>query len=306
MSGGAGGSAGGAPGGAGGQVTGGSGGASGGAGPIPLKNTPVKSSGCDKATTITSGEKMITSDGKQRSYTIDVPANYDMTAPHKLVYASHWIGSNDESVVRQNYYHLKPKFQGASDKVIYVAPQALPGDPNGTWANQMGQDWDHILFDDILAFLKSNLCIDTTRVFAIGFSYGGMQTYSLSTNHQKDIRAAVGIAPANWNIYEPTPTNEPIAWMSTTGLGDTTCSWDRNGGGATDGAKFIALEHAKNNGCTVPSDVPTWKSGEFFCFDFEGCNPSYPTKACTFDGGHVSSDNQPWIAEEAFKFFSQF
>jgi poly(3-hydroxybutyrate) depolymerase len=229
-----------------------------------------------------------------------------MTKPYKLVYASHWISSNDESVVRQNYYSLKTKAQAANDSVIFVAPQALPGNPNGTWANTAGDDTDHIFFDDILAFVKSNLCIDTTRVFAIGFSYGGMQTYSLSVNHQKDIRAAVGIAPANYNIYKPTPTGQSIAWMQTTGMSDTTCPWDRNGGGDTDGAKFIALEHAKDNGCTVPADIATWKSGQFLCVDFENCKSGYPVKACTFNGGHVSSDSQPWIADEAWKFFSQF
>jgi hypothetical protein len=56
----------------------------------------------------------------------------------------------------------------------------------------------------------------------------------------------------------------------------------------------------------IPTDVPTWKSGSFLCYDFEGCNPSHPTKACTFNGGHVSSDNQSWIADEAWKFFMQF
>jgi poly(3-hydroxybutyrate) depolymerase len=291
-------------GGSGGVVAGGSGGG-GGTAPLPLKNPPVKSSGCDKATSVTSGEKMIMSDGKQRSYTIDVPANYDMTKPYKLVYASHWIGSNDESVVSQNYYHLKPKAQAANDSVIFLAPQALPGNPNGTWASGRNDDVDHVFFDDILAFVKSNLCIDTTRVFAIGFSFGGMQTYSLSVNHQKDIRAAVGIAPANYNIYVPPKTGQRIAWMQTTGMGDGTCPWVRQGS-TTDGAKFIALEHAKDNGCTIPADVPSWKSGGFLCYDFEGCAEGYPTKACTFNGGHVSTDGQPWIAEEAWKFFSQF
>ena len=64
-----------------------------------------------------------------------------------------------------------------------------------------------MLFDDILAYVKANLCIDVTRVFATGFSFGGMMTYSLSVNHQKDIRAAVGIAPANYDIYVPTKTH---------------------------------------------------------------------------------------------------
>jgi poly(3-hydroxybutyrate) depolymerase len=282
--------------------SGGSGGGGGGGGLAP-NNPPVKSAGCGKPTQVTSGQKMIMSRNRQRSYTIDIPDGYDMNTPHRFVYASHWIGSNDESVVGQDYYHLKPKAEADNVPVIFLAPQALPGDPNGTWSSS--DDVDHAFFDDILAFVKENLCIDTTRVFAIGFSFGGMQTWSLSVNHQKDIRAAVGIAPANWNIYVPEKTHQPIAWMQTTGTNDDLCKWVNNDA-KKEGAKYIALEHAEDNGCTPRSDVPVWQQGEFFCFDFEGCPAGYPTKACTFQGGHVSTDAEPWIAVEAWKFFKQF
>jgi poly(3-hydroxybutyrate) depolymerase len=147
-----------------------------------------------------------------------------------------------------------------------------------------------------------------SRVFATGFSFGGMITYSLSVNHQKDIRAAVGIAPANYNIYVPTKTHEPIAWMQTTGMGDGTCPWVQ-GNSTTNGAKFIAIEHATDNGCTIPADVPKWQQGNHVCYDFQGCKPGYPTKACTFDGGHTAEDQESgtnWIAKESWEFFKQF
>ena len=158
--------------------------------------------------------------------------------------------------------------------------------------------------------MKENLCIDTTRVFATGFSFGGMITYSLSVNHQKDIRAAVGIAPANYNIYLPTKTHEPIAWMQTTGLSDTTCPWV-NGSSTTQGAKYIAIEKATDNGCTVPANIPIWQQGNHVCYDFQGCQTGYPTKACTFNGGHTSSatdagTNTNWIPQESWAFFTQF
>jgi len=164
------------------------------------------------------------------------------------------------------------------------------------------------LFDDILAFVKKNLCIDTTRVFATGFSFGGMITYSLSVNHQKDIRAAVGIAPTNYNIYVPTKTHEPIAWMQTTGMSDTTCPWV-NGTSTTQGAKFIAIEHATGNGCTLPAAIPTWQSGNHVCYDFQGCTAGFSVKACTFNGGHTNIANESgtnWIPQGSWKFFMQF
>lgn len=285
-------------------ATGGSSGASGGTtgGAIPLKNDPVPSAGCGKATTVTNGKKTITSTNQQRTYIIDIPTNYDMNKPYRMFYTSHWIGSTSEAVRDQNYYFLKPLATAANEPAIFVAPQS----DGSTW-----QEKDHALFDDILAFVKTNLCIDTTRVFATGFSFGGMITYSLSVNHQKDIRAAVGIAPANYNIYVPNPkSHQPIAWMQTTGMGDGTCPWVQ-GNSTTNGSKFIAIEKGTDNGCTVPDPIPTWKSGVHVCVDFTGCKASFPTKICTFDGGHTNIANDPgtntnWIPQESWKFFTQF
>jgi poly(3-hydroxybutyrate) depolymerase len=216
-----------------------------------------------------------------------------------LFYTSHWIGSTSEAVRDQDYYFLKPLADAAGEPAIFVAPQS----DGQTW-----QEKDHPLFDDILAYVKENLCIDVTRVFATGFSFGGMITYSLSVNHQSDIRAAVGIAPANYNIYVPPATHEPIAWMQTTGMSDGTCPWV-NGNSQTQGAKYIAMEHATDNGCTVPADIPTWQNGNHICYDFEGCPAEFPVKACTFGGGHTNIDNESgtnWIATESWDFFTQF
>ncbi|HEY6877369.1 MAG TPA: hypothetical protein VI299_05085 [Polyangiales bacterium] len=241
------------------------------------------------------------SGGQARTYIIDIPSGYDMNTPYRLFYASHWIGSTSEAVRDQNYYFLKPLAQAAHEPAIFVAPQA----DGSTW-----QQKDHALFDDILAYVKANLCVDTTRVFATGFSFGGMITYSLTANHQKDIRAGVGIAPANYNIWLPMKSNQPIAWMQTTGMDDDRCPWV-NGNSMTQGAKFIAIERATNNSCRVPATIPTWQSGGHLCYDAPGCKPEYPTRICTFNGGHTNIANDPgsnsnWIATESWKFFTQF
>jgi poly(3-hydroxybutyrate) depolymerase len=292
----------GATGGAGGS--GGSGGtpASGGTGGvIPLKNAPVASAGCGKPTTVKAGKNTIMSSGQQRTYIIDLPANYDMSKPYRFFYTSHWIGSTSEAVRDQNYYFLKPLANAANEPAIFLAPQA----DGSTW-----QEKDHALFDDILKYVKENLCIDTTRVFATGFSFGGMITYSLSVNHQKDIRAAVGIAPANYNIYLPMKNHQPIAWMQTTGMSDGTCPWIQ-GNSTTQGAKFIAIEHGTDNGCMVPATIPIWQSGAHVCYDMPSCRPEFPTKVCTFNGPHTNIASDPgssanWIPTESWKFFTQF
>ncbi|WP_437981320.1 alpha/beta hydrolase family esterase [Sorangium sp. So ce117] len=293
--------------GTGGDSSGGSGGAeptgSGGAGTggwpegaIPMGNAPVKSAGCGKATTLTSKEYTISSSGQNRVYYVDMPKNYDMNKPYRLFYTSHWIGSRYQDVKGQDFYFLKPQLEADGEQAIFVAPSS----DGATW-----QEKDHALFDDIMELMNESVCYDTTRVFATGFSFGGMITYSLSTNHQAEIRAAVGIAPANYNIWLPQKTRKPIAWMHTTGMSDGTCPWVNNEGQKR-GAKFIALEKAEDNGCTIPNDIPT-SNGKYSCFDFQDCDPEHPTRVCTFGGGHTNIDGNPnWIPIESWKFFKQF
>ncbi len=268
-----------------------------------LKNPAVKTAGCGKAAGITNGKKTITSSGSQRTYIIDIPTKYNMNKAYRLFYCSHWIGSTSEAVQSQDYYFLKPLANAANDSAIFIAPQSV----GSTW-----QENDHQLFNDILEYAKANLCIDSTRVFATGFSFGGMITYSLSTVHQKQIRAAVGIAPANYNIWLPSPIpHDPIAWMQTTGVNDNTCPWINNGS-TTQGSKFIAINRGTDNGCTIPATIPKWSTGAHLCVDFDGCKPEYPTKVCTFNGDHTNVNSDPntnnvnWIPQESWKFFTQF
>jgi poly(3-hydroxybutyrate) depolymerase len=270
-------------------------------GGIPMGNPPVPSAGCGKATTVTTGKHTITSTGQERSYIIDIPANYDMNKPYRLFYTSHWIGGTSEQVRDQDYYFLKPLANAANEPAIFIAPQS----DGATW-----QEKDHALFDDLLAFARQNLCIDTTRVFATGFSFGGMITYSLSVNHQSDIRAAVGIAPANYNIFIPPKTHKPIAWMQTTGMSDNICPWV-NRDSTTQGAKYIAIERATDNGCAVPETFPTWQEGDHVCYEFTACGAATPTRVCTFNGGHTNRASDPgsstnWIPEESWEFFKRF
>ncbi len=175
---------------------------------------------------------------------------------------------------------------------------------------------DHAFFDDMVKLFKGQLCIDTTRIFSAGFSYGAMFSFSLSLNHQKVLRAVACYAPANWNIYLPKNTNEPIAFMSTTGMSDQSCPFVRSDANR-EGGKYCAIIHAEDNGCTIPATIPTAKSGSksHLEYEFQGCKEGYPVKLFTFDGGHqagpmdgVSGDNssKSWIPGETWKFFIQF
>jgi poly(3-hydroxybutyrate) depolymerase len=126
------------------------------------------------------------------------------------------------------------------------------------------------------------------------------------------------MAPANYNFTQPTNTNTPIAYMSTTGMSDTTCPWVHDDS-AKQGGKYCVIQHAQDNGCTIPATIPETTTGskKYVCYDFEGCKAGYPVKVCRFDGGHTPSSVddgssngddglKAFIPPLAWKFIAQF
>jgi len=209
------------------------------------------------------------------------------------------------------YFGLRRESTAANQPAIFVAPKGVGSFP-----------WDYnrdvILFDDLLALVTTNLCIDESRVFTTGFSFGAMMSYALSVGRAWKLRGAVTMAAINYDFIQPSNSHTPIAYMGTTGVGDGTCPWV-NSGSTTQGGKYCVLQHAKDNGCTIPGTFPIATSGSksYVCYDFQGCNAGYPVKACTFDGAHTPSvvddginggDDglKAFIPPLAWKFIAQF
>jgi hypothetical protein len=89
-------------------------------------------------------------------------------------------------------------------------------------------------------------------------------------------------------------------------MSDGTCPWVNNDA-MKRGGKYCALTHAEDNGCTIPTSIPTAmvNSKQHVCYDFEGCKAGYPVKVCTFDGAHTPSsvDDGSSTADDGLKAF---
>ena len=75
------------------------------------------------------------------------------------------------SVASRNYFTLAT-LDGTN--TIFAAPDAADG--AGTWSKS-----DVELTDAILAQLEGDLCIDKTRIFATGFSFGGAMSLAIAS-----------------------------------------------------------------------------------------------------------------------------
>ncbi len=304
-----GGSASGGAGGSGGSATGGSG-SGGGSGSL--------SAGCGKAPTIASsmynnGNPIsITAANRQRRYILSVPDNYDNKKPYRLVIAWHQLDGNDKQMYQQKYYWLKD-IADASSSTIFVAPngekngQPCTGTGNGEsgcgWPDSSGSNVE--LGDAVVKQVTDNFCIDTNKIFANGWSYGGSMSYRTACSRPLGgtgtwgVRAVAiynGAAQLSAGGCNP---SKPVAFYASHGTNDNVLNYD--------GGVSMAQTYAKLNSCTWMT--PTKASGNHVCTNVSGCAMGYPVEFCSFVGPHTpdpQEGGQRWQPAEVWKFFSQF
>jgi len=264
-----------------------------------LKNDPVSSKGCGKNLSLPkTGSFVFNWSGGKRTVRIDIPNNYDNKHPYRLVFGMHCMGGWAGGVQQEGYYGLKPLDTGKT--TIFVAPEG-----NGQQA-PWGQA-DYQLFDQLLEKLKNDLCIDESRVFSTGFSYGSMFSNGLSWNHQKVLRGVAVYETAERNIWLPKHTGEPIAWMGVLGLDDGLCTPEMGRH-----ARDIILEHNSEGGKAVnekAEEAP--RNSPHKCYDYKTVDPRFPVRWCTQSGGHIwdhkdPGSNKSWVPETTWNFITQF
>jgi len=259
-----------------------------------------RSAGCGKTRTLTNGRKTIQSNGT-REYILRVPDDYDNEKPYRLIIAYHWRDGNATQVAEGGnggstedpYYGL---WDLAENSTIFVAPEGL----NAGWANTGGQD---VAFTDaILAQLEGDLCIDTTRIFATGFSYGAGMSYALACARADVFRGVVLYAGAQLSGCDGGTT--PIAYMHVHGVRDSVLNISL---GRQLRDHFVSV-----NGCTPQSPPePAENSGTHICTSYQGCSEGHPLRWCAHGGDHNptekdSGQSKSWVPGEAWAFISQF
>ncbi|KAI8799311.1 Alpha/Beta hydrolase protein [Cladochytrium replicatum] len=252
-------------------------------------STPGRSAGCGKTPTLRSGT--ININGRQ--YILNIPSNYDNNKPYRFIVALHWLNGNMNAVANSAYYGLQSLSSGST---IFVAPNGI----NAGWGNSGGSDITFI--DSVMAQVQNDLCIDTTRVFATGFSYGAAMSYALACARGNVFRGVVTYAGAN--LSGCNGGNTPVAYFGIHGVADSVLNIS-NGRQLRD--NFVRVNQCTNQSPPEPARA----SGSHICTSYSGCMSGKPVRWCAHSGDHVfdHKDNgaaTSWIPGEAWKFISQF
>lgn len=195
------------------------------------------------------------------------------------------------------YYGLQ---RLANNSTIFVAPQGLD---NG-WANAGGEDVTFV--DDLLRRIETDLCVDTTQRFALGFSYGAAMSYALACSRATVFRAVA--VQSGGQLSGCSGGTQPIAYLGVHGLRDNVLG--------ISGGRALRDRFVRNNGCTAQNPPePAQGSLTHRVTAYSGCSAGHPVVWAAFDEGHIAapqdgaagdSGTRTWVPQEVWKFFTQF
>jgi poly(3-hydroxybutyrate) depolymerase len=250
---------------------------------IAASSTEALSSGCGAAAKFTDGKFTLDSDGTTREFLLRVPANYDPNMPHDLIVGLHWRGGQASDVYDGEgaFYGLQKLY---GDSAIYVAPNGL----DAGWANY--DDRDIHFIRSLVDQLKGGLCVDNSRIFATGFSFGGMMSNAIGCQMGDLFRA---VAPMSGSLWSGCADSEnKVATIMMHAKDDSVVGY-QFGEEARD--KFLSKNGCSNESVSI---------GSHGCVEYLGCDSDYPVVWCgSEDGGHWP---KPYAGEEIKTFFDRF
>lgn len=263
---------------AGGTNSGGSsaGGMSGGSG--GSTSTPMGSPGCGmaagQAVNMWVEQPKLNVAGTDRQWWVWLPTGYDPAKPYPLVFNFHGCSSSDNIVPMQKV---------TSDKAILVRATGISD--GVCWdANATGNDVK--FFDQMLADVIAKRCVDTTRVFATGYSSGSWLVNTLECERGDKLRATGTVSGGTYG--DKSKCKGKYARIFIHDADDTTNRIDQGNDKERD--RLIAANHCMSEGPVMEPPAP--------CARYQGCDPGYPVIWCQTTG--KMHDRQDALAPGAF------
>ncbi|HVR64306.1 MAG TPA: hypothetical protein VMU50_20540 [Polyangia bacterium] len=232
--------------------------------------------------------KTIMSGGMARSYRLYLPDGYEPTRAYPTIILAHGCGGNGGLPF--------PIETASKNEAIVVALKSVGGcfvySPTGM---------DVTYFDDVLAEVSANHCVDKARVFMAGFSSGSWLTHTIGCVRAGVVRAQ---GNASGNQVALPACKGPIAALFAHDVNDNMNSFA--------GAAVARDRILKSNGCgtqTQPYDWDGDPATPSTCVSYQGCMAGYPVVWCPTMAppGKPTHNNQvPITTVGLWRFWKQF
>ena len=226
-------------------------------------------------------EQQLTSGQRQRTYRLFVPAGYDGRTRLPLVLDLHPSGGTSAGQARTSGMEQIAE----RENFAVASPQAEDGRWNVPVDSNRADDVAYV--SDVIDHVSAQLCVDSARVYATGFSGGARMSSLLACKLNTRIAAIAPVAGLRW----PAPcSGRPVPILTFHGLADPQNTYD---GKANRGAEWVesvpeALAGwAGHNGCNnnVILEDP---DGPLSTMRYTGCRGDVEVRLVRIDGlGHT-------------------
>jgi polyhydroxybutyrate depolymerase len=266
----------------------------------------------------------LTIDGGARTYTVHIPPGLDTSKPAPLVFAFH--GGGQSAVAFEGFAHIEPKSDAAG--FILVEPEgtpALPGLAPGTLdvfnagnccelAAQVNTNVDELDFvRGMIDTITSQVCVDPKRIFATGFSNGGMLAHRLACQLSDKIAAIAavsgGLGATDYDttpIEQLFPCNPPrqVPVLHIHGTQDACYPFDGGWGPLSlvtfESVPVTVQNWVNRNGCSSSPPTTVLQNGAATC-QLYPCPHAGEVEFCMIDGGgHYWPGGDDWAGSEVF------
>ncbi len=221
--------------------------------------------------------------GTDRQWWVWLPTNYDPKKPYPLVFNFHGCSSSDNIV---------PMNKVTADKAILVRGTGIS--PNVCWdANAAGNDVK--FFDQMLADVIAKRCVDTSRVFATGYSSGSWLVNTLDCERGDKLRATGTVSGGTYGdkskckgkyarifIHDADDSDAPAVGGNPISAGDD-----------KELPRLVTANH-----CMPKSDSNPVMEAPAPCARYQGCDAGFPVIWCQTSG--KKHDRQDALAPGAF------
>jgi polyhydroxybutyrate depolymerase len=226
----------------------------------PAAHGPAPSAGCGTSQQgpVTEEMRTIDVDGTERWFLLTVPTAHDGTKPLSLVIDFH--GLLEGAIVHTQMSAFSPVAEREGFVVVFPQGQFDPvrwnASPTTVYLGDPNNDLDFV--DQIIEQLDNDLCLDRTRVYAAGLSYGAMMNSLLACARSQSFAA---IAPvAGIRLLDPCPEERPVPIITFHGTADPIVFF--NGGfgaipgiSSADASPTAAPPDVDLNGPGIPANV---------------------------------------------------
>ena len=261
---------------------------------LEASNHEERSSGCDDLNPVLGKTTVfIEHEGKNRSYRLYVPKNYEPDSPTPLVINFHGTGSNAEQQAfysdmdsvadKKGFIHVNPQGLELDGRPVFNAGLTMQSPANKRDFSKAPRD-DVDFAKTIVKDISTNYCLNKKKVYSTGMSNGGRMSYRIGCEAADTFAAIAPVAGVLSLPGEKCLPTKPVPSIAFHGTRDFVSSYKKAGGYSTMGALEMFLLWAQKNQCKG-TPVITFIKNDVSCKSYLSCAGGAEVKFCTIEGG---------------------